>query len=79
MTTAFSRDGVWAWVPGAAEVLGVDRLAVTLLHHNGLLPADCVTCGRIRWKVAELTGRRDELRAWVAEHHPEYLHAPAMH
>lgn len=71
----FSPDGVWAWTPGAAEVLGVHRLAVALLHHNGLLPPDCVSCGRIRWKVAELEQRRDELRAWVAEHAPDKLHA----
>ena len=64
---------VWLNRTQAAEYLGVEPLGVTLLIHHKVAPPDCYKCGRIRWRLLDLQARREELRAWVGEHHPQYL------
>jgi hypothetical protein len=57
----------WADRSHTLEILGISNAALILLQRDGVLPPDCVTCGRIRWKITELHARRDEVRQYLID------------
>lgn len=57
----------WADRSHTLEFLGISNAALILLQRDGVLPPDCVSCGRIRWKIRELEARRDEVRQYLMD------------
>lgn len=57
----------WADRSATLEILGVSNAALILLQRDGVLPPDCVTCGRIRWKITDLEERRDEIHQYLID------------
>jgi hypothetical protein len=58
----------------ASDYLGVSSQAMLLMMRDGILPPDCLSCGRIAWHVNVLEAKRDEVRQWLSEHYPDLVH-----
>lgn len=59
----------WANRQQTQQILGISNAALILLQRDKVLKPDCITCGRIRWKRADLHRRRDEIRQYLIEHY----------
>lgn len=63
--TSVDMSDRWANRDAALEILGISNAALILLRRDGVLTPDCVSCGRIRWKVSELHARKDEIHQYL--------------
>lgn len=57
----------WANRETTLRMLGISNAALILLQRDGVLMPDCVSCGRIRWRITELEERREEIRAYLVD------------
>jgi hypothetical protein len=57
----------WVNRDATLQLLRVSNAALILLQRDDVLSPDCVSCGRIRWKITELEERRDEIRQYLVD------------
>lgn len=67
------NPGIWVYRTETEELLGITGPGLLLLQRDLGFRPDCQACGRIRWKRSEVLARREQLRGWLADHHPQFV------
>jgi hypothetical protein len=57
----------------AADILGISSGAMLILQRDNILPPDCLSCGRIAWKIKDLEEHRDKVRTYLSITYPHLV------
>ena len=72
-TTDETTRQKWAGKHSAAQMLGISTGAISVLMKDKVLPPDCLTCGKIVWRIEELAERRNEVREYLRSTYPDMV------
>lgn len=68
-----TEQSKWAGRRESAERLGITASGMALLQRDNQLPPDCVPCGKIIWRIAELDMKRDQVREYLRQAYPQMV------